>query len=183
MTDTTVNELAADAAEAEYHTVLELWAKVLAPARTERHKQVTPQWASRIVNAFTGIAFRDMPAYRDLYFEKVIELLETLEAEIDLDDEALNHTSPEEDAEHNAMHYLNVLLLWQKQVLQWELDWDPTADNAAIDMASISEVHKMFFAEQGLTSLLDQIKFEFTDDHRDLFAAELQAMRDERDGQ
>ena len=44
-------------------------------------------------------------------------------------------------------------------------------------MAAISEVHKMFFAEQGLTSLLDQIGFQFDDEDREGLVALLEDTR------
>jgi len=39
----------------------------------------------------------------------------------------------------------------------------------------------MFFDQNGLTALLDQIKFEFSDQDRDLLAAELQELRESRE--
>lgn len=166
--------------DAEYHSLLQVWRAILEPAEQERHTRITPQWANRIVNTHTGLTFTDMPAFRDAYFDKVADLKKVLDYEISTDDECLNVTTAEEDAEQNSGHFLNVLTNWQLTVLDWELEWDCTDPDAAIDLASTAEVHRMFFSETGLTALLDQIPFEFTDMHREMLAATLQAHRESR---
>lgn len=163
-----------------FHPLLQVWRAVLEPAEKERLTKITPQWASRIVNTFAGLTFADMPAFRDAYFDKVADLKKILDYEIETDDECLKVTTPEEDAEQNAEHYLNVLTNWQLTVLDWELDWDCAAPLAAVDLASTAEVHRMFFGETGLTALLDQIPFQFTDVHREMLASTLQSHRDSR---
>jgi hypothetical protein len=177
----TVEDILEQANNVPYHTILEVWREVLKPAHTERTKKITPQWANRIVTTYTGVAFSDMHYFRDRYFDKIAELEKVLLTEIELDDECLNVTSPEEDVEHNSHHYINVLTDWQKTFLTWELEWSAAASDAAVELAAISEVHRMFFDQNGLTALLDQIKFEFSDADRDLLAAELQDLRDARE--
>lgn len=182
-TETTVDDLVEEASTAPYHTILELWREVLSPATDELKRSVSPQWANRIVSSYQGLQFSDMDNFRDTYFTKVLTLADILADEIDSDDEALNHTSPEEDVENNTPHYLTVLFNWQQQFLLWELGWRCTASDAAVEIAALSEVHKMFFGEQGLTALLDQIKFEFTDDHRQMLSElleETKAAEEER---
>jgi hypothetical protein len=179
----TVDDLMADAAEnAGYHTILEVWREVLAPAKDEAKKKITPQWANRIVTTYSSMFFGDMGDFRDRYFGKIADLEDILLDEIHSDDECLNMTTPEEDAKENAFHYLNVLINWQKAFLSWELDWDFAAHDAHAELAAISEVHRMFFDPNGLTALLDQIKFEFTDNDRDLLAAELEDLRASKEG-
>ena len=174
----TVDDLVADAAaNAGYHTILEIWREVLVPSFEERKKKITPQWANRIVTTYQGLGFGDMHHFRDRYFDKIAELFNILVAEIESDDECLNVMTPKEDVELNAHHYINVLTNWQKAFLTWEIDWSAAASDAAVELASISEVHRMFFDQNGLTALLDQINFEFTDADRDLLAAELQDLR------
>jgi len=169
----TVQDILDEANETAYHTLLEVWRGVLKPAEAEAKKLVTPQWANRIVSSYNGISFADMNQFRDLYFDRVRDLAKILDIEIESDDECLNLTTPEEDVEHNAHHYKNVLLNWQKTFMLWELDWRCDDEMAAIDLATISEVHKMFFDQNGLIGLLDQIKFEFTDDDRMFLQQEL----------
>lgn len=166
--------------DSTFHPILQVWRAILEPAETERLSRISPQWASRIVNTHTEIQFADMPAFRDAYFDKVADLKKILDYEISTDDECLNVTTPEEDVEHNSDHYINVLTNWQLTVLDWEMDWDCAADWAAVDLAATAEVHRMFFGETGLTALLDQIPFQFTDMHRDLLASTLQSHRDSR---
>jgi hypothetical protein len=174
----TVEDILAEAEQASYHTLLEVWSKVLAPAEEERHKPVTPSWAARIVNTYPEISYADMAVYRDLYFERVGLLADILNSEIAGDDECLKHTSPEEDVAQNSHHYLNVLFDWQKQFMLWELQWDCTKATAAIEVAATAELHKMFFAQEGLSSLLDQINFEFTDEDRDNLSEALVELRE-----
>jgi hypothetical protein len=173
----TVEDILEQANAAPYHSILEVWREVLKPAHKERKAKITPQWANRIVTTYAGVVFNDMHYFRDRYFDKIAELEKVLLTEIELDDECLNVTSPEEDVEHNSHHYINVLTDWQKTFLSWEIEWSAAASDAAVELAAISEVHRMFFDQNGLTALLDQIKFEFSDADRDLLAAELQDLR------
>ena len=179
----TVQDILDDANSAPYNSILRIWAEVLKPAEQERYKKITPQWANRICNTYRELNFADVPKFRDSYFDKILELANILDLESATDDECLNVTTPEEDVQHNTFHYLNVLIDWQKALLSWELAWDCTDECAAAELAAISEVHRMFFDQNGLTALLDQIKFVMTDDHRDLLAASLQEMRDAQEGQ
>lgn len=173
----TVEDIINDAEQAPFNPVLKIWLEVLDASKQVRREKINPQWALRVCTSHTGMTFKDMPAYRDVYYAKIDELTEALRSEIDDDDECFNVTSAEEDAENNSVHYLNVLFTWQKQILGWELDWDCTADDAAVELAAIVEVHKMFFGEVGLTSLLDQINFEFPDTVQEQLMLELEELK------
>jgi len=146
-----------------YHSILEVWRTVLGNARTEIEARITPQWATRIVSSYAELRYADMPEFQRRYFGKIIELLNLVEDQIETDDECLNITSPEEDAEHNARHYKEVLLAWQQRYLQWELEWSPADEHAAVELAAIAETHKMFFGQTGLTQQLENIRFEYTE--------------------
>lgn len=178
----TVEDIIAEANKAEYHTILEVWREVLRPAETEMKKRITPQWATRVIGSFQGITYADMPAFRELYFGKILHLAGILDDEIATDDECLNLTSAEEDAEQNTSHYLNVLFAWQMQFMQWEIEWDCTDPTAALEVAALAEVHKMFFDPQGLTALLDQISFQFTDTDRDTLGELLAGLIENAEG-
>jgi hypothetical protein len=168
--------------EPSFHTILQVWQEVLRPAQAAASEQITPQWASRICGKYTQLEFSDMPQFRDRYFGKIAELEGVLHAIIEADDEALNQTTPEEDAQYNAGNYITALTQWQITLLGWELDWDCTDPAAAAELAAISEVHTMFFGDVGLTSLLDQINFEFTDLHRDALGLALLNYKESREG-
>ena len=178
LADTTIEDLMAEAKGASYHPILKVWREVLVPARTERHNRITPQWASRLVNTYPGITFPDVLGFKDLYFDRIETMLGVLEDLIDTDSECLTPSTPEEDVEHNADHYLQMITNWQIVILRWELEWDCQDPRAPIELATIAEIHKMFFGEQGLTSLLDNIPFEFSDMHRDALALSLQEFRE-----
>jgi hypothetical protein len=162
-----------------FHPVLEVWREVLKPAAAEADKKVTPQWASRITSSYREVNFADMDYVRDSYFAKIGELARILELEIATDDDALSYATPEEDAAENAFHYKNLLLQWQLAVLSWEMDWSCNHEHAGAELAAISEVHKMFFGDQGLTAFLENIRFEFTDDDQQQLADALTAFRGE----
>lgn len=155
-----------------FHPVLEVWREVLKPAAAEGTKKVTPQWASRMVSTYARLDYADMEDVRDRYFGKLAELSHILDLEIASDENCLSYSTPEEDAEHNSLHYKQLLIDWQRQFLQWELDWACTEESAVAELAAISEAHKMFFSETGITAYLDNIKFQFTEaDSNDLAEA------------
>ena len=168
--------------EPSFHPILQVWREILSPGHEASKESITPQWASRICSKHQQLTFADMPAFRDRYFAKIAELEGILYAVIEADDECLNQATAEEDASYNSDNYITVLTEWQVTVLGWELDWDCTDPAAAAELAAVSEVHTMFFGELGLTSLLDQINFEFTDMHRDALALALQSYKESREG-
>jgi hypothetical protein len=161
-----------------FHPILMVWREILKPARDELDSRITPQWASRIVATYRDVAYADMPTMRDRYYGKVIELLDMLNDEIATDDECLGYTTPEEDVEHNSGHYKNLLRDWQLRFLSWELDWDCTDASAGVELAAISEVHKAFFGETGVTQYLDNIRFEYTEADQSELAEALGALRE-----
>jgi hypothetical protein len=161
-----------------FNPVLKVWREVLAPARDEAKKRPTPQWCSRITASYREIDFKDMLAYRDAYYGKIEELYQTLLAEIELDDECLNYTTPEEDVTNNSGHYKFLLTQWQMQLLQWELDWSCADLNAPVELAAISEIHKLFFGDKGIIPFLDSIQFQFTEEEQQELANELQALKE-----
>ena len=167
-----------DGPSERYHPILEVWQQVLKPIETERFKRITPQWANRIVSSYADMTFRDMAAYRDHYYVRLRELRDILQEEIDTDGECLNVTSVEEDRVENRFHYINVLSDWQTRFLLWEMAWNPSNEDAAIDLVAMAEIHRMFFDEKGLVSILDQIDMEFTDDDRQHLADALAETRD-----
>lgn len=166
-----------DLPEPSFHTVLEVWREVLKPAAQEATKKVTPQWANRMVASYAQLTFADMNDLRDLYFFRIGELAGIVDAEIAVDDQALRWSTPEEDAVENAAHYKGILTEWQCKFLGWELAWDCASPGAAVELAAISEVHKMFFGQTGLTQFLDNIRFEFTDADQAELAGALEELR------
>lgn len=175
--DEDLDGLVAEAGKLGYHTILEIWTELLRPAESERSKPIAPQWASKMLGLHAGLTFQDMGDLRDRYFDKIIDLRDLLAAVVSEDDEAFNRISAEEDATLNRHHYLTVLFGWQQRILLWELEWDWAAPSAATELAAISEVHKMFFADQGITALLDQIGFQFDDEDRSALVAMLEDTR------
>lgn len=166
-----------EAEQAPYHTILEVWREVLAPAADMKTQKVTPNWAARIVAQFPQVKIQEMDDYRDLYYDKVEVLAQIVRDEIETDDECLNYTEPAEDAEQNAGHYREILYKWQEQILVWEMDWLCTDADAHLELAAISEVHKMFFSQTGITAYLDNINFQFTDADQASIRDRLEALK------
>ena len=179
----TVQDILDGANEAAYHTILEVWREIMRPAESERGKPITPQWANRICSTYREINFKDMPAFKEAYFDRIDELRNILDNEIASDDECLNQITAAEDVEYNSAHYLNVLIDWQKAFLYWEIAWDCTNQFAAVDLAAISEVHRMMFSDTGITSLLDQINFQFTEADQEMLAETLRSIQASAQGE
>ena len=176
----TVEDILNDQAEElPFNPICRIWQEVLSNAEAVRDERITPQWAARVISSHKDIHFDDMPDYRDLYYARILQLREVLDGEIEASPECLNATTADEDLELNTILYINVIIGWQKTILSWELDWDCTHADAAIDLATIIELHKMFFDPTGLASLLDQINFEFSETNQELLTAELEEMKSE----
>lgn len=163
-----------------FHPILQVWREVLKPSASERTKKVTPQWASRICAEYQQMRFEQMNDFRDTYFGKLHQLEVLLVDEINSDADCLTYSEPADDVKHNTHHYKNLLMVWQLVFLGWEMEWDPTSPRAAIELAAISEAHKMFFGQTGLTQFLDNIQLEFTEADQAQLAEALQALRDGR---
>jgi hypothetical protein len=144
----------------KHHTVLETWTAVLAPAKEDSTSKIAPQYATNMVAQYPGVGFAEMPAFRDIYFERILTLEEILRLEVESDPECLQRDSAAEDLKYNADHYKNILMQWQLQFLQWELDWDTTDEMAGVHLGALSEVHKMFFGANGLVAYLTSINFD-----------------------
>ena len=164
--------------EPDFHPVLEVWQKVLQPAADEAEAKISPQWANKICSSYREIAFAQMPEFQKRYFGKLLELATILDEEIATDDECLNPTTPEEDLEQNGVHYRNLLRDWQLRIMQWELDWDITDPLAGVEIAAVSEVHKLFLGEMGVVAYLENIKYEVTDADRQELIDALNALKE-----
>lgn len=162
-----------------YRTLLEVWRAVLEPAVANelRHDPISPQWATKMVTTYPGIGFKDVEAIHHGVFDLAAELAELLDEEIATDDECLKKADAEEDATENAAHYRYMLAAWQVHLVQAELAWRPSQDDAAVQLAVLSEVQQMFLGEVGLVAHLDSIGFQFTDEDKAELQAHLEATR------
>jgi hypothetical protein len=184
MTDETPEQDQLDELEKTlFRPILHIWREVLKPATSERKERPTPQWATRIIFAYRDVGYGDMYAFRDLYYDRIAQLAKILDEEIESDQECLTYATPAEDAVENVQHYKRLLVAWQLAILQWELDWDCLHADAAIDLAAISEVHKMFFDQTGLTSYLENIQFDFTDADKMELAQALEDLKEKVTGE
>ena len=161
MSETNVTELNTAIENEERVPVLKVWQEVLKSAAVDSTKGVTPNWSVQILSQYPGIGYADMPDMADAFFSLIAELEAVLNAEIATDGDCLSYVTAEEDMEHNRTHYLNILKDWQLAILEHELDWHPSHPFAAIEVAAISEVHKLFFGQNGITEYLHQSGFQY----------------------
>ena len=160
----TVEDILEDAPNVQPNSILKVWQEVIKGSQVVRKERVNPQWAQRVTSEYRQVFYQDMNDYASLFYDKIDQLLEVLDTEVETDDQCLEFNTPAEDLDHNFTHYVNVIFAWQKVILSWELNWDCSDPDAAIELAAIIEVHKMFFGDVGLVALLDQINFEFPED-------------------
>lgn len=163
--------------------ILKVWREVLAPARTEANKPISPQWAIRVVQSYPEIRFADMPMFQKLYYGFIDDLLVILETEIESDPDCLTYSTPEDDVENNGAHYAAVLRDWQIDFMHRELAWSPADADAATWIAVMGEVHKAIFGQTGITQFLDNIRFEYTEAQAQEVADILAAMKAEVTGE
>jgi hypothetical protein len=161
-----------------WHTVLQVWDTVLRDAKPEKDVRPTPQYCNRIITSYSGVTYADMYAFRDLFYERVNELHQILVDEIATDDECLKWDNAAEDLEHNFGHYFNLLKNWQCRFLEWEVAWDCLNPNAAIDIATISQVHSIFFGNTGLTQHLENLQMVLTEEQSQEIADALNAIKE-----
>lgn len=164
---------------AKYRTLLEIWGVILEPAvgGEMREEPISPQWATKMVTTYPGIGFKQVTPIHYGVFALAAELAGILKEEVASDDECLKKASAEEDAEENAGHYRSLLAGWQIHLLLKELEWNPEDDDAAVQLAVLSEVQQMFLGQTGLVAHLDNIGFEFTEDDQAELQQKLQDAR------
>lgn len=171
------NEPAAE--KPPYRPVLKTWQVLLTEAvTTESTQRVTAGWATRITAMYKELLYKDMEKFRDEFFEKIRTLLRALVEEIESDNECLKVEDQAADVAENSVHYKNLIFRWQSAILGWEQGWHCTDEDSHIEIATISEVHRMFFGEQGITSHLDGIGFHFTEDDQKALAAHLESLKE-----
>ncbi len=161
----------------QYHTILEVWREVLQWAPGEAEKKVQAGWAAKMTQTYQQLKIQDMNTFRDLYFGKIVQLYNILLDEISTDKECLSYTDPKDDTTENAVHYKNLLLLWQTSILQWEIDWDCADENAHIEIAAIAEAQKIFFGENGIANHLSSVGFEYTEADQAVLTEALEELR------
>ena len=173
---------AADAETAPYNSMLKVYKEVLAPAFEERKAPPTANWSNRMVAQYPCLEYKDVQEVHDRYYNLIIELIDVLHAELDtVPPINLEIDNAPEDMEANRHHYLNLLLNWQLTIHAHELDWRCTDEHAAAEIAAVSETHKMFFGQNGLTEFLAQSGFRFTTEDQSMLQDAMFEMREGRD--
>ena len=162
--------------EQPYRTLLEIWRAVLEPAKEMSDDPISPQWATKMVQTYPEVRYKDVEHIHVGVFETAAELAQILDDHIAEDDECLKKLNAEEDAVENARLYRGILIDWQVYFVEQEVQWRPSDDDAAIRLAILSEVQQMFLGQTGLVAHLDSIGFQYTeDDQRELTEALVRA--------
>jgi hypothetical protein len=137
----------------------------------------------RIISTYPGVELEEMGVFRDRYFSKVERLEDVVIEAIASSPECLNHVTAEEDLEHNGPLYLEVLIAWQVAILRWEMAWRYYHRHAGVEIATVAEIQRMFFGESGISAMLDQIGYKFTDTQRAVMAEVLEDVRNQDEGE
>lgn len=164
--------------EVTYHPILQVWREILKPAEAEARKKPTPQYASRLVASYNHLTYAGVADAHARYYAKILELAAMIDDVIAKDADCLSYGTPEEDVAENSQHYKDLLRDWQVRFMEWELAWDTTQPDAVIELAAISEVHKAFFGQTGITQFLDNIKLEYTEADQAELAQLLESMKE-----
>ena len=144
-------------------TVLETWLKVLGTADIgDDEPKVSMQFASHLIRSYPELKFRDLKAVDARFREKLLDFRDILQAEVDGEPAALKRMAT--DAADNRHLYLNAILGWQQSTVEWELNWDPSDVNAAIEFAACAEAHRFALSPMGLLAHLEVIGLEFGPD-------------------
>ena len=144
-------------------TVLETWLKVLGTADIgDDEPKVSMQFASHLIRSYPELKFRDLKAVDARFREKLLDFRDILQAEVDGEPAALKRMDT--DAVDNRHLYLNAILSWQQSTVEWELNWDPSDVNAAIEFAACAEAHRFALSPMGLLAHLEVIGLEFGPD-------------------
>lgn len=147
------------------HTLLEVWTAVLANIEKSMESKVTMQEAMKVINEWPKISVQEVPAYHWAYHSNLLMFRRILEEEISSDSKCFKHI--EDDAVRNKHHYLNLLLAWQIQSMEWEVNWDAKTNDAHIWLAAHVDSVNMILGQKGLIGHLDQIDFELSDDDQE----------------
>lgn len=144
-------------------TVLETWLKVLGTADIgDDEPKVSMQFASHLIRSYPELKFRDLKAVDARFREKLLDFRDILQAEVDGEPAALKRMAT--DAADNRHLYLNAILGWQQSTVEWERNWDPSDENAAIEFAACAEAHRFALSPMGLLAHLEAIGLEFGPD-------------------
>ena len=144
-------------------TVLETWLKVLGTADIgDDEPKVSMQFASHLIRSYPELKFRDLKAVDARFREKLLDFRDILQAEVDGEPAALKRMAT--DAADNRHLYLNAILGWQQSTVEWERNWDPSDENAAIEFAACAEAHRFALSPMGLLAHLEVIGLEFGPD-------------------
>jgi hypothetical protein len=163
--------------QVSYHAILEVWRELLKGAGPNDAAGVTPHWANRMVSEYRHLTFADTEKLHRLYYDRIARLASLLDDIIDANPNCLKVSKPDEDREQNDALYKQVLTDWQKEIVHWEMQWSPISPLAAVEIASMGEIHKAFFGQTGLTQHLENIRLDFTDADSEALAAELNEIR------
>ena len=162
--------LAAKAAQPTKRTLLETWRIVMGDVENAMLEK--PGWhiCARIIRDYPGASLKDVLVYHKLFHEKLLEMRDILDFVIASDPGCYKRV--DDDMEENEHLYLSLLELWQQQLVQWELNWHPSYDDALMDMAASADAGNFFLGSKGLIAHLDPAGFVLNEADADsVFAA------------
>ena len=155
------------------HSLLKVWTEVLSNIEAAMDTKLSMVSVNSITRAWPQIKVQEANAYHWAYHSNLLVMRRILEEVVASDEDALGRTGSD-DIEKNRKHYLELLTEWQRQIVRWEQDWDPTDEEAHVWLAAYLTVGEFFFGDQGLIRHLDLRGFKLSDDEAKAIWAEAQ---------
>ena len=151
-----------EAAEAPEHALLKVWLMVLGNVEEALETRLSMAAVNNIVRTWPQIKVQEAMQYHRCYHEQLLKMRSILEAIVATDEECLDRIG-EDDVQENRDLYLELLTEWQRQLVRWEVQWDPNDDDAHVVLAASLTVAEFFFGSQGLVHHLDLRGFVLSD--------------------
>ena len=144
-------------------TLLELWQAVLSEENIAAGEKepITIGTALRVISRYPELKYADIPEYMTVYYACLRWFASVLDNEIESNPGCFEHV--EDDAVENKPLYLNLIVLWQQLVLEWEAGWNPLREDAAVLVAAYADARAFVLGQEGMLGHLDQIGFEYSE--------------------
>ena len=165
--------------EPSYHSVAEVWLRVLEANESVREGGVNMTAAASLTQSYPHLTFQDCYPVHERFHTIMSGMLDILEGVLAGRAHAFSVDNPVDDLELNRQLYIDLLREWQKELVSLELMWSPVFPDAAIQFAAFHLAYKFFFdPSTGLVNHLESIKLTLTEDERNELAEALQAHKE-----
>ena len=141
---------------------------VLATVEIDRARPVTPAWASRLVQQYVGVEFKDLKFLNNYLLDMLAEIRDCTENLCSLHSELLQDSlSAADDLEDHRDFYVLLIGEWQKILYIHQRGWDSDDDHAGARLAAHQEAAHIVFSGQGFIGYFSAIGFQMTEAEND----------------